>query len=177
MIEPTAAPALSPARSGAFEKRRRQMLNPFLMRLYYLGKLPLAFVAGLRLRELDAAHAVVTVPYGWRTTNPFRSTYFAALSMAAELSTGALAKLVTDVAPRPVAMLIVNLTASFEKKATATTTFTCAEGDKLAAAVARTVETGEPVTAEVETIGRAPDGTVVARFTFTWSFKARSRKS
>lgn len=177
MIEPTAAPAMPPARSGAVEKRRRQMLNPFLMRLYYLGKLPLAFMAGLRLRELDAAHAVVTVPYGWRTTNPFRSTYFAALAMAAELSTGALAKLATDVASRPVAMLIVNMTANFEKKATATTTFTCAEGDKLAAAVARTVETGEPVTAEVETIGRAPDGTVVARFTFTWSFKARAARS
>jgi hypothetical protein len=177
MIEPNAAPALTSAHSGAFEKRRRQMLNPFLMRLYYLGKLPLAFMAGLRLRELDAEHAVVTVPYGWRTTNPFRSTYFAALSMAAELSTGALAKLATDLAPRPVAMLIVGLTASFEKKATATTTFTCAEGDKIAAAIARTVETGEPATAEVETIGRSPDGTVLARFTFTWSFKARSRKS
>lgn len=174
MIDPTTAPAAPPVRTGAFEKRRRQMLNPFLMRLYYLGKLPLAFVAGLRLRELDERHAVVTVPYGWRTTNPFRSTYFAALSMAAELSTGALAKMATDLASRPVAMLIVGLTASFEKKATTTTTFTCEEGDKLFAAVARTVETGEPVAAEVETVGRMPDGTVVARFTFTWSFKARS---
>lgn len=176
MIEPTTAPAALPARTAAFDKRRRQMLNPFLARLYYFAKLPLAFVAGLRLRELDARHAVVTVPYGWRTTNPFRSTYFAALSMAAELSTGALAMLATDLAPKPVALLIVGLTAGFEKKATGTTTFTCEEGDKLAAAVARAVETGEPAAAEVETIGRSADGTVVARFTFTWSFKARSSK-
>ena len=176
MIEPTTAPAATPLRTRAFEKRRRQMLNPFLMKLFYLAKLPLAFIAGLRLRELDERHAVVTVPYGWRTTNPFRSTYFAALSMAAELSTGVLAGVATDLAPRPVAFLIIGLTASFEKKATATTTFTCDEGDKLAAAVARTVETGEPATAEVETIGRAPDGMVVARFTFTWSFKARQSK-
>lgn len=161
---------------GAFEKRRRQMLSPFLMRLYFLSKLPLALMAGLRLRELDERHAIVTVPYGWRSTNPFRSTYFAALAMAAELSTGALAMVATDLAPRPVALLIVGLTAGFEKKATATTTFTCEEGDKLAAAVARTVETGEPATAEVETIGRSPDGAVVARFTFTWSFKARAPK-
>lgn len=176
MIEPTTLPAAPPVRTAAFEKRRRQMLHPFLVRLFYLAKLPLAFVAGLRLRELDERRAVVTVPYGWRTTNPFRSTYFAALSMAAELSTGALAMLATDLAPKPVALLIVGLTASFEKKAAATTTFTCEEGDKLAAAVARTVETGEPATAEVETIGRSPDGTVVARFTFTWSFKARQPK-
>ena len=67
------------------------------------------------------------------------------------------------------------MSASFEKKATSLATFTCAEGAKLAAAVARAVETGEPAAAEAETVGRMADGTVVARFTFTWSFKARSR--
>lgn len=177
MIEPMSTPAVPTVRTAAFEKRRRQMLNPFLMKLFYLAKLPLAFVAGLRLRELDERRAVVTIPYGWRTTNPFRSTYFAALSMAAELATGVLAGLAAELAPRPVAFLIVGLTARFEKKATGTTTFVCEEGGKLAAAVARTVETGEPAVAEVETIGRSPDGVVVARFTFTWSFKARTQKS
>jgi hypothetical protein len=38
-----------------------------------------------------------------------------------------------------------------------------------------TVRTGEPATARLETVGRSPDGTVVARFAFTWSFKRRSR--
>jgi hypothetical protein len=33
----------------------------------------------------------------------------------------------------------------------------------------------EPAAATVESIGRFADGTVVARFTFTWSFKARRR--
>lgn len=174
MAEPLSAPlASSPERPAAL-KRRRQLLNPWLMRGFFLARLPLAFIAGLRLRELDAERCVVTIPYGWRTTNPFRSTYFAALSMAAELSTGALAGVAAESAPPSVAMLITGLTASFEKKATALTTFTCTEGRKLAEAVARTVETGEPATAAVETVGTSPDGTVVARFTFTWSFKARS---
>jgi hypothetical protein len=159
--------------TGAAAERQRKMLSPWLMRFYFLAKLPLALMAGVKLRELDAEHAVATVPYGWRSTNPFRSTYFAALAMAAELSTGALGMLAVDQAPKPVAMLIVNMTASFEKKATSLTAFTCADGAKLAAAVARAVETGEPATAEAETIGRMKDGTVVARFTFTWSFKAR----
>jgi len=163
--------------TGAVTERQRKMLSPWLMRFYFLSKLPLALMAGVKLRELDAEHAVATVPYGWRSTNPFRSTYFAALAMAAELSTGALAMVAVDLAgktaPKPVAMLIVNMTASFEKKATALAAFTCADGAKLAAAVARAVETGEPATAEAETVGRMADGTVVARFTFTWSFKAR----
>lgn len=171
-VPTTVAPAQLPP---AAAERRRKMLNPFLLRLFLLAKLPLALFAGLRLRELDAEHAVATMPYGWRSTNPFRSTYFAALAMAGEFSTGALAALAADAAPRPVAMLIVNMTASFEKKATALTTFTCADGAKLAAAVAQAVATGEAATAEAETVGRMADGTVVARFTFTWSFKARSR--
>jgi hypothetical protein len=151
------------------------MTNPFLLRGFFLAKLPLALVAGLKVRELDEHRCVTSVPYGWRTTNPFRSTYFAALSMAAELSTGALALLATELAGTPVAMLIVDLTASFGKKATALTSFTCEDGAKAFYAVAVTVATGEPATATLESVGRMPDGTEVARFTFTWSFKRRSQ--
>ena len=171
MAESVALPVPSPRA----DKLASRLKNPWALRGYMLAKLPLALVAGLRVRELDAQRCVVTVPYGWRTTNPFRSTYFAALAMAAEMATGALAMMATELAPQPVALLIVNLEASFEKKAQALTTFTCEDGDKAFAAVAGTVRTGEPATARMETVGRAPDGTVVARFAFTWSFKRRSR--
>lgn len=177
MAEPQAAPVTtaSTQRASLAENRRRRMLNPFLLRGFFLAKLPLALMAGLKVRELDERRCVTSVPYGWRTTNPFRSTYFAALSMAAELSTGGLAMLATELAGEPVAMLIVNLTASFGKKATALTTFTCEDGAKAFDAVAATVATGEPATAVLTSVGRLPDGTEVARFTFTWSFKRRSR--
>lgn len=168
---PSSSAVLDPTRA---ERVRRQMTNPLLFRLFLLGKLPLGLFAGLRLRELGPARCAASVPYGWRSTNPFASTYFAALAMAAELSTGALALLAAKSAPRSVATLIVDLAASFEKKAVATTVFTCDQGAELAAAVERALATGEPAKATVETVGRAPDGTVVARFQFTWSFKARS---
>jgi hypothetical protein len=173
MTAPAPAPA-SPASAASsatdprVEKVRRQMVNPWLLRLYMLGKLPLGLMAGLRVRLLDAERCVVTVPYGWRSTNPFRSTYFAALAMAAELSTGALALLAVRSAPASVAMLIVGLEAQFEKKATATTAFTCEAGPRFFAAIEETLRTGAPVT-----VGRAPDGAVVSRFEFTWSFKRR----
>jgi uncharacterized protein DUF4442 len=172
MSETLAAPAPS---TSAADKLRSRMRNPWLMRLYMLAKLPLALIAGVRVRELDRERCVVTIPYGWRTTNPFRSTYFAALSMAAEMSTGALSMAVVQSAPAPVAMLIVNLEASFEKKATALTTFTCEDGAKAISAVEETLRTGEPATARLESVGRMPDGTEVARFAFTWSFKKRSK--
>lgn len=172
MSESIAAPAPS---TSAAEKLRSRMRSPWLMRLYMLAKLPLALIAGVRVRELDGERCVVTIPYGWRTTNPFRSTYFAALSMAAEMSTGALSMAVVQAAPAPVAMLIVHMEASFEKKATAMTTFTCEDGAKAVAAVTETLRTGEPATARLESVGRMPDGTEVARFAFTWSFKKRSK--
>jgi len=158
------------------EKLRRRMLNPFWMKFFFFAKLPLALVAGLRVRELSRERCAASVPYGWRSTNPFKSTYFAALAMAAELSTGSLALFATTLAPESVALLIVGLEGSFEKKATALTTFTCVEGATIFAAVDETLRTGEATTARVETIGTAPDGTVVARFHFTWSFKRRSRR-
>lgn len=153
---------------------RSRLQNPFLARMFMLQKMPLGFFAGLRVEELTTTHCRTGLPYGWRTTNPFRSMYFAAQSMAAELSTGALAMMAVHLAPAPVSMLITNLEAEFGKKATTWTTFTCEEGPKLFDVVAHTVATGEPVTARVETVGRMSDGVEVSRFHFTWSFKKRS---
>ena len=173
MSESIAAPVPS---TSAADKLRSRMRNPWLMRLYMLRKLPLALIAGVRVRELDRERCVVTIPYGWRSTNPFRSTYFAALSMAAEMSTGALSMAVVQSAPAPVAMLIVGMEASFDKKATAMTTFICDDGAKAIAAGAETLRTGEPATARLTSVGRLQDGTEVARFAFTWSFKKRSKR-
>ncbi|MCG8455857.1 MAG: DUF4442 domain-containing protein [Holophagales bacterium] len=171
---PRSAFTVDPA---ALERHARRMKNPLLMRIFLLWKLPLGFMAGLRVKHLDPSRCQTTVPYGWRTQNPFRSTYFAAQSMAAELSTGAIAMAATEMAPASVAMLITGLKAEFGKKATATTTFTCDQGEQIFAAVARTMETGEPEQVTVETVGRMPDGTEVSRFQFTWSFKRRASRA
>ena len=83
----------------------------------YLGAsspLPAAF-AGLRIDEFDAGKCAVSLPYGWRTQNPFRSIYFAAQCMAAELSTGALAMLAIQSSNESVSMLVTNMSASFGK--------------------------------------------------------------
>lgn len=174
MSEPV---ALDSRQAAAASAAARKLANPFLLKGFFLAKLPLALIAGLKVTSLTPERCTVTVPYGWRTTNPFRSTYFAALAMAAELSTGALAMLAVRVAPQPVALLIVDLKATFEKKATARTTFTCEGGRAMFDAVARTLATGEPATATVEALGTAPDGAVVARFALTWSFKARAKRA
>src|SRR5215204_1043055 len=65
--------------------------NPFKFKLFLLSKLPAAFIAGIRIEQCKEEACSVSVKYKWFTQNPFRSTYFACLSMAAEMSTGALA--------------------------------------------------------------------------------------
>ena len=163
------------ADSAKVEKLRKRMLSPWAMRMFFLAKLPLALMAGLRIRHLDASKCEVSVPFGWRSQNPFRSIYFAALAMAAELSTGAPAMASAESADESVAMLIVGLKADFDKKADGLTTFVCDQVDRFDAAIAETVETGEGVTVDVDTIGYLANGEVAARFTFTWSFKRRRK--
>ncbi len=154
-----------------------KMMNPFMFRFYLLLKVPLGLIAGMKLKYLDTQKCQATIPYRWITTNPFKSAYFAALAMAAELSNGALALLAVHKRNPSVAVIIVGMEAQFNKKATGLTTFTCEEGDKLFAAVDRAIQTGEAVTQKISTIGRAEDGSEVARFSFTWSFKSRSKSS
>jgi hypothetical protein len=153
------------------EKFAKKLNNGFVFRLFMLLKLPLGFLSGMKIKHLDAEKCVTTVPYGWMTRNPFASTYFAALSMAAELSNGAPALMAVE--GTNVAVIIVNLEAQFIKMAKNVTTFTCNDCDKLFEAVEKAKATKEVVTARVYTEGVSEDGVVVAKFYFTWSFKAR----
>lgn len=150
-----------------------RLTSPRLLKAYFAAKLPLAAVAGLKLRRLDGQACEVMVPYGWRTKNPFGSIYFAALSMAAELSCAGLALMASRAPASKVAVYPIALRGEFIKQAKADTTFTCTKGPELFAAVSQAVETGEPVTVVTETIGRTPDGTIVSKFDFTWSYKAK----
>src|SRR6476661_4686204 len=88
------------------ERIRRQVLGRFTFWLFQWKTLPLAAFAGLRVRTLDEARCTVSLPGGWRTQNPFRSTYFGAQAMAAEMSTGAPAMILVQGAPASISMLL-----------------------------------------------------------------------
>lgn len=162
--------------SPKVEKNRKILLKGFPFKMFLLRDLPLALFAGLRVRKLDTEVCHVTVPYGWRSQNPFQSIYFAAQAMAAEMSTGAPGIMATQNAPAKCSMLIVDMQAQFVKKADKLTTFRCEDAYKAFEAVEKACETGEGVTTTLTSVGTMPDGTVVSRFTFTWSFKSKSKR-
>lgn len=159
------------------QKLRNKLLSPFLIKLFFIFKLPMGLISGLRIRHIDENECRVTVPYKQINTNPFKSTYFAVLSMAAEMSTGAMALVAIHKTNPSISMLVTKMESVFTKKATGRVTFTCDEGKNIRTTVLKALETGEPLDLVQESIGRNDKGEEVARFYVTWSFKARIKKS
>lgn len=149
--------------------------NSFLFRIYLLKSLPMAFIAGVRVKQLETDKAITTVKFGWLTQNPFRSMYFACQAMAAEMSTGLLVmNAVYDSTP-PVSMLIVKNQAVYHKKAIGKITFTCYDGNHIEQIIAKVKASGEGITTDLKSIGVDEAGDTVAEFIFTWSLKAKAK--
>ena len=149
--------------------------HPLKFRLFLLTKLPSAFFAGVRMRGIDGNKCAVSVPYKWFSQNPFRSTYFACLAMAGEMSTGALGLAYVYKRKPAISMLVVSVHADYQKKATGRTIFTCEDGALFKKMIEEAIETGESRTVAARSIGRNAAGEIVAEMVVTWSFKMRSR--
>jgi hypothetical protein len=160
-----------------FAAFRALIMHPIKFWLYMLVKLPMGFLAGLKLTELDPDKAVVQVKYKWLTQNPFGSMYFAVLSMAAEFSTGILCLANIYKSDPAISMLVVKMESHFYKKAVGVITFTCNDGGAIINIIKTAKETGEGVTLVSKSTGVNQDGEVVAEFFITWSLKAKSSKS
>src|SRR5690349_7961407 len=118
------------------------MKHPVKFRMFLFSKLPSAYFAGVRLHSMTEEKCEVSVPYKWFSQNPFRSTYFACLSMAAEMSTGALAMAHTYKIKPAVSMLVTRVEGDFIKKAVDVTTFLCEDGEQFQEVIRQAIETG-----------------------------------
>jgi phage terminase large subunit-like protein len=153
----------------------KRLLNPFMCRFYFFKSLPGAWFFRLKVTEINSQRSSVSVPYTWATKNPFQSIYFAALTAAAELSTGIIALVVTS--GHPVSMLVTGLEGKFVKKARGIILFTCDQVQEVSQAAEEAIRTGEGVTVSVRTTGKDEQGDTVAYFTFQWSLKRKSNRS
>lgn len=150
------------------------MGGAFAFRMFLFRFVPAAYFAGVRLQAFDEEKAVCAVPQKWYNTNPFKSIYFAVLSMAAEISTGVLCMGYIYNQKPGVSMLVTKNEGLFFKKATGKIAFECKSGKAIEQAVEQAIATGESQSVVCHTIGKNKDGDVVAEFYFTWSFKKRS---
>ena len=156
------------------ERLRHQTLSRVPTTLWMWKTLPLAAFAGLRVVRLNETGCSVRLPGGWRTQNPFRSTYFAAQAMAAEMSTGAPALVLLADAPVSVAMLVVGLRATYSKKIVGPSVFAFDDLAGMRAAIEAATTSEEPQVFVARSVGRDQAGDAAAEFEITWSFKRRS---
>ncbi|MBL7701372.1 MAG: DUF4442 domain-containing protein [Ferruginibacter sp.] len=148
--------------------------HPFKFKLFMLAKLPSAFFCGVRVVDADENKCSVKVPYKWLSQNPFKSTYFACLSMAAEMSTGLLCLIHLHKRQLPVSMLVVKIEGEFFKKATGITVFTCEDGAVIKQTIEDAISSKEGKTITSRSVGKNEAGEIVAEFAVTWSFKVKS---
>ena len=154
---------------------RKLITSPSKFKLFLIKKLPLAFIAGVKMVELTEKVCEVKIKYRYLNQNPFRSMYFAAQAMAAELSTGALALMYIYKRNPQVSMLVLNMNASFQKKAIGNIHFKCIEGSHIEETIQNCIDTNEAKTITVTSIGLDEAGDIVAQFQFTWTFKAKKK--
>ena len=159
-----------------FDKFAGRILNPITFRLYLLRKLPAAYFSGVRVRYADEEKCVVTVPFKWFTKNPFRSTYFACLSMAAEMSTGVLAIGHTYGMKPQISMLVRKIDGNFLKKAKGTITFISDDGLRIASMIKEVMSSGKSTSLNAYSTGKNKEGDTVAEFVITWSFMVKPPK-
>jgi uncharacterized protein DUF4442 len=149
--------------------------HPVKFRMFLFSKLPSAYFSGVRIKDINVNKCEVTVPYKWFSQNPFKSTYFACLAMAAEMSTGTLGLMHVYKRTPAVSMLVIKLEANYFKKATGLTIFTCNDGLAISETIEKAITNGEGQTITAKSVGVNNDGETVAEFFITWSFKAKSK--
>ena len=152
---------------------QQKMLNPFFFKLFLFLKLPMAFLAGINLKELSDNRTVLQMKYKYLNKNPFGSIYFACLSMAGELASGMLASSITYKSNPRISMLVVGVDINFTKKAIGTIFFECDQGKEILATIQKSIASGEGKTIDVLTVAKNDQGVVVAEFLIKWSFKVK----
>jgi Domain of unknown function (DUF4442) len=161
------------ARTPEAEKALEHFNSPWKMRFWLLTELPSAWFMGIKVKNVTWQNSEVTLPYAWRSQNPFKSIYFAAQCAAAELSTGTLAILACR-GRGNISMLVSNIEVDFTKKANQLTTFRCEDGEKVFEVVQKAIETGKPQVLTMVSVGKQASGEVVSIMKITWSFKYKA---
>jgi hypothetical protein len=143
--------------------------NKWKLRLWMLRKLPMGLLSGMYITALDASHCTVLLKDRWWIHNPFRSVFWAVMSMAAELSTGAL--LVTQAQPAGIQFILVGFEAKFLKKAKGKSFYFCHTGEEVARAISNTLNTTAPTIITLPVLAQDTSGALLAEFKCYWQLR------
>lgn len=148
-------------------------VTPRKINSFMLFKLPLAYIGGVRVKEISETVCVVHIKHRWLNQNPFKSMFWAAQGMAAEMTTGVLVMKNITTSNRKVSMLVTHQKGAFTKKAVGKIRFICKDGGKVSQAIQRSIETGEGQTITMLAEGFNEENISVSSFEFEWSLKVK----
>ena len=149
-------------------------MNSIKYTFFLFFQLPSAFFCGVRLKYLDSLKSIVSINHSWFNKNPFKSIFWAAQGMAAELTTGSLIKNAIKESGVNVSYLVVENKSSFYKKATGKIIFECNQGKQLQDLFNSFDKDNNKAIIELKSIGTDSNNIKVSEFSFTWSLKVRS---
>tara|TARA_B110000091_G_scaffold56079_1_gene61544 strand:+ start:762 stop:1217 length:456 start_codon:yes stop_codon:yes gene_type:complete len=148
-------------------------ITPGKINTFMLFKLPLAYFGGVRVKIVSNDKAVVKIKHRWINQNPFKSMFWAAQGMAAEMSTGVLVMQEIEKSNREVSMLVTHQESDFFKKATGSILFTCKGGNEIRDAIEESIKTGEGQVIVLTSEGKNKEGVIVSIFQFHWSLRVK----
>jgi hypothetical protein len=137
--------------------------------------LPLAFFAGVRVIALNDTGSTTSLKLRWINQNPFKSVYFAALQMAAELATGILLYQYMS-EKTPFSMLLTSTISEYHKKAVGHIYFKCEQGLEVKTFVTNMLKQNDGMSIDIPVNAYNADNELIAAFSFNWSCKKRAGK-
>jgi len=143
--------------------------------LFLLKKLPSAYFCGARIKSIDSNQCEIKIALNWFNKNPYKSMFWAAQGMAAELTT---ALMITDKIKKSgydVSMLLISNNANYYKKATGLIVFNCNEGAEIDEMMNKLISTNTPQTITLSSTGINQNNVTVSKFVFEWSLKIREK--
>jgi len=152
-------------------KLLRGTMKPFVGQFLTM---PLGAFAGLQIVSVNPESCTVRLPGGWRTQNPFKTTYWAAQGMAAEMATGVIPIAYVRASEVPIRMILAGTEAAFTKRCKTDSRFEHQAGQIVLEAMSETLRTGRSVECLLESKGYDEAGDCVSSWFFKWSFRART---
>ena len=143
------------------------------LNLFVAFKIPLAFIAGVKVFKLTEHEVGVCLKHRWINQNPFKSIYWAVQGMASELTTGVLLMQQIKKSGKNISMLVTGQEGQFFKKAKGKIVFTCKDEINITQLIQRAVESGEGQVFELTSKGKDAQGDEVSSFTYKWSIKLK----
>jgi acyl-coenzyme A thioesterase PaaI-like protein len=148
-------------------------LKSMQWKMFLLGffKIPMIHFVRPQLMEIDEEKVKLKIRLRRRTKNHLNSMYFAALAVGADVAGGIQVFYFAEKHNKKVSFAFKGMNAQFLKRAESDTIFESNQGHVVAAAVKKSMESGERINDTIDVIAKNTNGEIVATFEMGISLK------